>query len=244
MNRTVFLWRKAPRHVEECHETVTFPIPLMCRDHLHEVLYDIMNLEKTMLGNIQIYEAIALEGGATNGIFFCSMAKFVKRYSVDEARRREECTGTFSKCMGADHSVTYTMVNGVLHCDDGPAEIRKMRGDDGVNVTRIIYRHNGLIHRSDGPAIQVVETDTGIIRKEEYYLRGKRHRPHDLPALVDKVSKRFEWHVHGKNVRHGGLPAVIDFKMLGEMHPDEATELCQPYPRVRRSERLRNAKRD
>ena len=63
---------------------------------------------------------------------------------------------------------------------------------------RGVWLKNGLLHRSELPAI----TQDGIL---EWYKNDQRHRK-DGPAIIDGDMKH--WYLYGQHSRENGLPHV------------------------------------
>lgn len=78
---------------------------------------------------------------------------------------------------------TLVLLNGELHCEDGPAIRLQFSGtyenDEAVDVEYEEYRHHGLRHRLGQPAVtRVVKGKQGRIVEvvQDYWEQGQRHR--------------------------------------------------------------------
>ena len=76
------------------------------------------------------------------------------------------------------------------------------------------YRINGMLHRKNGPAVQIWDS-TGQKRSEEYYLNGKRHNEHG-PAVQKwfengQISREEYW-LNGEKVTKEHVMTVLKIK--------------------------------
>lgn len=100
---------------------------------------------------------------------------------------------------------TMFLLAGLIHRDDGPAEVE----NDGPFAGSYAYLRFGVLHRVDGPAVYVV----GV--REAWYQHGKFHRE-DGPAVVwydvmnGRVPVTIYYFVNDKRHRTDG-PAVIHY---------------------------------
>lgn len=137
--------------------------------------------------------------------------------------RSELSPGTaHSSINEVNDAITWTLPDGTLHREDGPALIAKNGTQkwfwhgvphraDGPAVQTIHgseeWRVNGVLHRDGGPAVSIAPEDgDGEGWHEEYYQNGVLHRK-DGPALILSDGTQM-WYKNGKQRRWFG-PAVI-----------------------------------
>ena len=78
--------------------------------------------------------------------------------------------------------------------------------DDLYNATREAWQMDGLIHREGAPSV-IYRDENGVVKREEYYHHGQRHRENGLPAIVDIFHQRKEWFEYDQLHRENG-PAI------------------------------------
>lgn len=94
----------------------------------------------------------------------------------------------------------YYILNGELHCEDGPAFIRKEYNGSRIECAQEQYYKNGLTHRDDGPAETEYrfEKKKKIMVSERYFVGGKLHRDGG-PAEIFYDDGAVETYSHYKN---------------------------------------------
>jgi len=108
--------------------------------------------------------------------------------------------------------------NGVIHREDGPANIRK--GLDGY--LEETYFQNGVKHRADGPAHIIRNRNGNGSLKEAYFQNGRKHRENG-PAYISRSHDGYLEEIYFQNdVRHRiGGPAYImthEGRRIGEKY--------------------------
>jgi hypothetical protein len=119
--------------------------------------------------------------------------------------------------------------NGVLHRDDGPAEIEVYTGYDGDERHCSWYRH-GVRHRDDGPAVVGGRTANGDY---EWWRDGVRHRD-DGPAIIKLFESEgggpgptYEWWRNGVLQKRQDEDGVIYYYRDGEEILIELPDGCR-----------------
>lgn len=56
-------------------------------------------------------------------------------------------------------------------------------GEGSIEPIEIEFRFQGLLERKDGPAIKIIDPETRVTVREEWYRNDERHR-NDGPALI------------------------------------------------------------
>ena len=85
-------------------------------------------------------------------------------------------------------------LNGILHCNDGPAVINYYFNDNVIKS--VIYIQNSYFHRRYGPA-EIWYNNNGTIDEEEYWFKGIIFNPEELPfeLPIDSEEKEFMFHL-------------------------------------------------
>lgn len=107
----------------------------------------------------------------------------------------------------------------MIHRDGKPAVI--VRDIETGNIRRSAYYENGLLHRSDGPALEEIVIDPGILddRVEHYkalqYVRFGQEERDDGPSRIEtsiRTGVVFYERYCSANRKHrlGGMPAEIE----------------------------------
>lgn len=111
--------------------------------------------------------------------------------------------------------LTWKDINGKVHRDGGPAEIRYYKNG---KLQRELWFKEGKLHRDDLPAATLY-SENGQIRYKEWYRDGNFHRD-DLPAIIryndDGQLESELWLQDGKKHRDD-LPAVITYYENGQL---------------------------
>lgn len=99
------------------------------------------------------------------------------------------------------------------------------------------WKVNGELHKEDGPA-KFLTTKNGRVISEEWYIHGKRHRDHDLPAFIQYYNTNEvveqSWYKNGVRTRDNNQPAFIRYYRNGhimeQMMYKDGNKHCDHHP--------------
>lgn len=123
----------------------------------------------------------------------------------------------------------YKRVNGILHCDDGPAVITFMRG----TFWKAIWYQNGEAHRDDGPAM--IESED---RQLWYYHHGEEQGLNGGIGPSRVASTYNVWSIAGHAYREDGPSYIVIYPETGDVVMTWVQEKLDIYgdPEIHRHE--------
>lgn len=151
----------------------------------------------------------------------------VSRRRQDKSSFEKRGNQTEVVCHSLADKMVWEKTNGKLHREDGPAVIhnnpkkalgwylngqrlglekwgQKTKFTGCIDCVHFkLWLQDGLIHRLNGPAIEAING------REEWYIRGVKHREKDQPAVIDPAKNLKEWYIEGRLSRSKG-PAIIE----------------------------------
>jgi antitoxin component YwqK of YwqJK toxin-antitoxin module len=99
--------------------------------------------------------------------------------------------------------------------------ITKMYNGQSNILYICIWKKNDIIHRDNNLPAYIEYYDSGKVREEMWYQKGKLDRSFQLPALVEYYEngkiKKEEWYQNGNFYRNNDLPASIAYYESGQL---------------------------
>lgn len=105
--------------------------------------------------------------------------------------------------------------------------IEEIHDPEHWECIRQSWTKNGIVHRIDGPAIQLfpIEDDTMTFTEilneapliQEWYFNGKLHRDNGPARIVDDGTTRIEEWFENNNLHRMGAPAITETSLLSDV---------------------------